>query len=771
MEKFGMKKIVWALFVSFSLLFMTGLVAWGGEIGPELQTILPSLQPQEEISIIVTLGDKVDLSLFKIFGNENKFLHRSRIVNALKNKAELTQGPLRSLLGKRGAKNIKHLWIINGLSVTVPASLINEIAAQPGVESVRLDSVIQAPVTAAAVPTVSEWNLTLIRAPELWNLGYTGTGVVVANLDTGVDINHPDLQGQWRGGANSWFNPYSDPLNASNCGTPNQCSPCELSSNTPCDMDGHGTGTMGVMVGGSAGGTAIGVAPDAKWIAAKIFNDAFPNPTTTVSIIHQSFQWLLNPDGNLNTTDGPDVVNLSWGLEEINVCSLEFQADIQTLKAANIGVAIAAGNYGPNHSTSISPANYPESFAAGAVDENSMIAPFSSRGPSACDGGIFPHIVAPGVNIKLADLQLIPSPPAYHYLSGTSFAAPHVAGAMALLLSAFPGLTVDELELALKQSAFDLGAIGADNTYGNGLIDVSAAYLLAQNPVISVYPSSYNFGKTKEGFFSFPQSFTVTNQGLQDLMVDAASISGTDSSDYLVLTDACSGQIVVSAGSCDIQVVFKPTSGGSKTAELLISSNDPNQNPYHVALSGNGIERYNLEVTTQGTGVGNVISEPSGINCGADCSQLFGKGAEVTLQAVPEGDSGFGGWSGCNSSSGRTCQVIMGRDKTVIGTFVAPSLTLTSPNGGESWKAGTYRRIKWTYTGRPGPYVKIELLQGDTVIKTVVNKAPRGSYGKGYFDWLISKELPDGANYEIRITSARIGIYSDTSDQPFTISR
>jgi hypothetical protein len=113
----------------------------------------------------------------------------------------------------------------------------------------------------------------------------------------------------------------------------------------------------------------------------------------------------------------------------------------------------------------------------------------------------------------------------------------------------------------------------------------------------------------------------------------------------------------------------------------------------------------------------------------------------------------------------------MGRDKIVTGAFVAPSLTLTSPNGGESLKAGTYKRVKWTYTGRPGPYVKIELLQGDTVIKTIVNKAPRGSNGKGYFDWFISKKLPEGADYEIRITSTRIGIYSDTSDQPFSISR
>jgi hypothetical protein len=110
----------------------------------------------------------------------------------------------------------------------------------------------------------------------------------------------------------------------------------------------------------------------------------------------------------------------------------------------------------------------------------------------------------------------------------------------------------------------------------------------------------------------------------------------------------------------------------------------------------------------------------------------------------------------------------MGRDKTVTGTFVAPSLTLTSPNGGESLKAGTFKRIKWTYTGRPGPYVKIELLQGGTVT-VIKNKAPRGSYGKGYFDWFISKQILYGSDYTIRITSTKNNAYTDASDTLFII--
>jgi hypothetical protein len=111
----------------------------------------------------------------------------------------------------------------------------------------------------------------------------------------------------------------------------------------------------------------------------------------------------------------------------------------------------------------------------------------------------------------------------------------------------------------------------------------------------------------------------------------------------------------------------------------------------------------------------------------------------------------------------------MNRDKNVTATFIGPSLTLTSPNGGETWRKGYYKRIKWVFTGRPGPYVRIELLQGDTVIRTIAKQALTGSYGKGSFYWFISRKLPDGADYKIRITSTRNSVHTDASDLPFTL--
>ena len=219
-------------------------------------------------------------------------------------------------------------------------------------------------MVAQSISAAAQWNLNSIRGPELWNLGYTGAGVVVANMDTGVDANHPDLAGKWRGGSNSWYDPNGE-------------------HDTPYDADGHGTRVMGIIVGGDNGGSAIGVAPDSTWIAVKIFND---KGQASYSAVHEGFQWLLDPDGDPDTDDSPDVVNNSWGLDEsLNECVTEFEADVQALRTSGIAVVFSAGNSGPYPSSSLSPANYPESFAVGAVDETMTIAPFSSRGPSACD--------------------------------------------------------------------------------------------------------------------------------------------------------------------------------------------------------------------------------------------------------------------------------------------------------------------------------------------------------------------------------------------------
>ncbi|MDH3327609.1 MAG: S8 family serine peptidase [Desulfobulbaceae bacterium] len=450
-----MKKIVTVIMACAMTVGGIGLNARAGVIEPGLKKEMQYLRPDEEVPIIVTLADQVDLNSFN---DKDKALRRGKIIKALKNKSEKTQKNITDFLKQNKAGKLKPFWIFNGLAVTAKVKLIEKLAGVEGIESIRLDATLSLAEPLKDSVSLPEWNISAINAPELWNMGYTGTETVLATMDTGVDASHQDLASRWRGGSNSWYDPNGEHA-------------------TPYDSDtyGHGTRVMGIMVGGDAGGSFIGVAPGAQWIAVKIFNDA---GKATLSGIHDGFQWLLDPDDNPETDDAPDVVNNSWGFPNLaGVCFAEFKQDIQALKAAQIGAVFSAGNGGPYDATSESPANYPESFAAGAVDTTLTITYFSARGPSACDGSTYPEVVAPGVSVLTADLG-----DSYATAAGTSFAAPHVAGAMGLLLSTDPSLSIGDIESAMADSAQDLGELGPDNVYGYGLLDVMGAYnLLSQN--------------------------------------------------------------------------------------------------------------------------------------------------------------------------------------------------------------------------------------------------------------------------------------------------
>jgi len=316
-------------------------------------------------------------------------------------------------------------------------------------------------------------------------------------------------------------------------------------------------------------------------------------------------------------------------------------------------------------------------------------------------------------------------------------------------------------------------------------------------PNISVTPTSYNFGNINLGSSSSPQIFTVSNIGSANLVIGTISITGTNASQFSKQNDICSGQTLAPSSSCTINVVFSPTSTGSKSASLSILSNDPDTPTLNVPLSGTGVGIPNISVTPTSYNFGN-------INLGSSSSpQIFtvfntGTGDLVigTISFTGTDASQFGKQS--DNCSGQTlapsfnCTVNAVFSPTSAGSKSAnlaiPSndpdtptlnvplsgtgvqtISVTVPNGGESWDAGRTYTIRWTYSGNPGSKVKIELLKGGSVNRTITSSTSKGSGGNGSYNWAIPATQAGGNDYKIRVTSTSNSSYTDTSDNNFTI--
>jgi len=454
-----------------------GFAAQAGAITPDLERALSMRGTHAPTAVIVRFNDPVDVAPLAV---ADRRARDNRLLLALKERTTRARSAVESQLVAQGARRLQNLWIVNGVAATLPAFAVRRIAELDGIERIELDSFVQTgrpqrmpaprrPPHVAATPPAAPpdapvgnavrsdaaaaagWNIVAVHAPELWELGHTGRGVVVATIDTGVDLAHPDLLRKWRGGANSWFDPHGEEA-------------------APYDALGHGTQAMGIVLGSHG----IGIAPDARWIATRLYD---ADGRAHISDIHRVFQWLMDPDGDPATIDAPDVVNASWTLtgRPPGSCIAEFSDDIRALRASGIAVVFAAGNDGPRERTSSSPANNAGAVSVGAVERDLTIARQSSRGPSSCDGGVFPRLVAPGTNVRTADLTH-GGPASYGNVSGSSLASPHVVGVLALLIGAFPAASVTQLEAALVSGARDLGEAGPDDRYGYGLVDAMGAF-------------------------------------------------------------------------------------------------------------------------------------------------------------------------------------------------------------------------------------------------------------------------------------------------------
>jgi hypothetical protein len=439
--------------------------------------------PNGTHSVYVVFEDRVDVRTL-----ENELISRKasmderayEIITKLQAKASEVQPAFLDFLNRLDGidkEAIHDFWIANVVFFEGTTEAIAKVSNYPGLEQIDLNWPIHfydleqgnKETMAPTLVNNVETGLEAIGAPEMWAMGYTGYGRKVLIVDTGEDPYHPALYNN--------FSYHNRPLDES-WASPNGPHICE---------DDHGTHVTGTAVGiDRILRDTIGVAYEGEWMGGPIPLSGC-NYSETVLDAFATFQWALNPDGNASTTDDmPDAINNSWGRPNPTSFDCELPGVVNmydALMGAGIAVIYAAGNEGPGVSTIGHPAinNYDlvRFFAVGNVNANNPnfpIANGSSRGPSVCfqsDESLYikPEVSAPGTNVRSSVFG-----DGYNTYTGTSMAAPHVAGAILILKEAFPYLSGEDLMLALYFSAVDLGEPGEDNDYGMGMINLPNAF-------------------------------------------------------------------------------------------------------------------------------------------------------------------------------------------------------------------------------------------------------------------------------------------------------
>jgi len=468
----------------------TRAAVWVSKVDP---WVLETAKDQGETEFLVYLTTQADLS-----GAANlptKAAKGQYVYERLTAVAAQTQPALLKSLDEAQTA-YQPFWIANMIWVRGDEALIQSLARRPDVAHLYANPAVRgvdpAPLTLEDITGIDaiEWNINKVNAPAVWAAGYTGQGIVIGGQDTGYDWDHPALKNHYRGWngaiANHNYN-WHDAIHVSG-------SSCGADSPFPCDDHYHGTHTMGTMVGDDGGSNQIGMAPGAKWIGCRNMNSGVGTPATYA----ECYQWFIAPTDlngqNPDTTQAPDVINNSWGCPVSEGCTDPnvLLTVVNNVRAAGIVTVHSAGNDGSSCSSINTPAAiYDASFTVGSTDINDNIASSSSRGPVTVDGSgrPKPDISAPGVSVRSS----MPGT-GYTSLSGTSMAGPHVAGLVALLLSARPDLAgqVDQIEALITGTAVPRtttqtcgGVPGSqipNNTYGWGRIDAWAALTAAQTP-------------------------------------------------------------------------------------------------------------------------------------------------------------------------------------------------------------------------------------------------------------------------------------------------
>ena len=433
----------------------------------------PGLKPEVFFAV---MADQADTSAAQdIASREERVTY---VYDTLTRHALDTQADLRDFLDAHGAVYTPY-YLVNGLEIETynpflrwqiarradVARVLNSPHARPLPRTFKSGiNVIPATVTSPELA----WGVDASDAEVVWDtLGITGEGIIVGQADSGVDWMHPALHDQYMGSDGNhdytWFDPWE-------------------STTEPTDSGGHGTHTLGTVLG--KGG--IGMAPGAQWIACRNLARNLGNPAYYLDCMQFLFAPFPQNGDPLTEGDplrGAHVTNNSWGCPPEEGCDgLTLPIATQHLRDAGQMMVVSAGNSGPTCNTVDSPALADSVLSVGAYLQGGDATSFSSRGPVEVDGSdrTKPDISAPGMNI----LSSVPGG-GYGTSAGTSMAGPHVTGLVALLWSANPDLIgdIDATEQIIFATADEHttsdqcgpGSADPNNVYGYGLMDADQA--------------------------------------------------------------------------------------------------------------------------------------------------------------------------------------------------------------------------------------------------------------------------------------------------------
>ncbi|RKZ08274.1 hypothetical protein DRQ25_09470 [Candidatus Fermentibacteria bacterium] len=475
-----------------TLFLITGL-ALSGTISPRLSEEMSTSGDTDMFSVLIKPVGSVDTEYIAMATvGMTRDERRAFAAGVMKDRAGEAQAGILAqlaLYGDESVSDVHPFWIVNAIAVSLSSEVIEQIAIRDDVLFIRMMNTENALIEPVDIhPTTHEeltdavaWGVSQIGAPDVWALGYDGSGVVVSIVDTGVNHAHLDLHNNmWHDTAAGYHYGWD----------------FENNDGDPMDSNGHGTHCAGSVAGDGTAGTETGVAPGATIMALRVANQL-----SAESQLWDAFQFSIDHDA--------DVISTSMGwLQAWDPDRVSWRESEENVLAAGICHSVAAGNEGGNTSTYgdiRTPGDCPPPWlhpdqttsgglsavvTVGATDIVDNIAGFSSVGYSTWMfddpwfdyndtspniGLIDPDITAPGVDIVSCDLTTS----GYTTMSGTSMATPHLAGCMALVLSANPSLSPAVVDSILEVTALELGSSGKDNVFGSGRVDVYEAVLAA----------------------------------------------------------------------------------------------------------------------------------------------------------------------------------------------------------------------------------------------------------------------------------------------------